>query len=87
MLEETVQQEKAPLWVIVPMVYEKWVHPGSKEKHYRAIFRNARGQRRYSIKKFKRASDALEYAKKFHLHLCVKRREVDAVRGQGDNRA
>jgi hypothetical protein len=71
---ETVQQERL-LWIIVPMVYEKWVHPGSKAKHYRAIFRNARGERRYSAKKFKTATEALGYAKKFHLHLCGKKEE------------
>jgi hypothetical protein len=70
---EAVQQDKSLLWIIVPMVYEKWVHPGSKEKHYRAIFRNARGERRYTKTKFKTASKALEFSKKFHVHLCPKK--------------
>ena len=81
MLQEAVQ----PKWIVVPSMYEKWRHPGSKQKHYRAIFRASTGQRRYSKTKFKTASAALEFAVKFNLHLCgKKRREADAIRGQGD---
>ena len=73
------------MWVVVPMTYEKWVNPSNKnDKHYRAVFRSTTG-RRVGKRKFKRASEALAVAKFFHLRLC-KRREVDAVRGQGNNR-
>ena len=69
---ETVQQDKSLLWIIVPMVYEKWVHPGSKAKHYRAIFRSPTG-RRYSKTKFKTATQAMEFAAKFNVHVCKRR--------------
>ena len=74
MLEKPVQIEAPTLsWIVVPMTYEKWTHPGTKRKHYRAVFRNARGERRYSKTKFKTATLALEFAKKFHLYLCPKK--------------
>lgn len=69
----------ASSWVIIPDVYEKWVHPGSKDKHYRAIFRNGEGGRRLSKIKFKRATDALDYARRYVLHLCPKKEGDHAV--------
>lgn len=67
------------MWVIVPMTYEKWVHPATKGKHYRAIFRSPTG-RRFSKTKFKTATAAMEFAVRFNLHLCGKR-EINADRG------
>lgn len=61
------------MWIIVPNVYEKWVHPSTKIKHYRAIFRSSKGGRRYSKTKFKTATDALGFAMRFHLYLCPKK--------------
>ena len=86
MLEETVQPVLSPSWVIVPMTYEKWVHPGTKEKHYRAVFRSITG-RRVSTKKFKTASKALEYAARFNLFVCGRRELINAIRGQGNTGA
>jgi hypothetical protein len=57
------------MWVVVPLSYEKWVHPASKAKHYRAIFRSPTG-RRYGKTKFKTATQAIRFAAKFNLHLC-----------------
>ncbi len=79
MLETPTQEIPTAKWVIIPLTYEKWVHPGSKEKHYRAIFLNSRKERRFSKTKFKTATAALAFAAKFNIHLCGKRR-VDAGR-------
>ena len=66
------------MWVVVPMIYEKWVNPSSKnDKHYRAVFRSPVG-RRYSKTKFKTASSALAFAEKFNVYLCSKREDADA---------
>jgi hypothetical protein len=66
---------KRSMWIVVPSIYEKWVHPSAKTKHYRAIFRSSTGGRRYSKTKFKTATDALAFAVKFNLHLCRKKEE------------
>lgn len=63
------------MWVIVPMTYEKWVNPSNKnDKHYRVIFRSPTG-RRVGKTKFNTASEALEFPRKFHIHLCGKKKE------------
>lgn len=73
------------MWVVVPMTYEKWVNPSSRnDKHYRAIFRSPTG-RRYSKTKFKTATKALEFVANFNIHLCG--RKTDAVQLSGDIRA
>ena len=74
------------MWVVVPMTYEKWVHPGSKQKHYRAIFRSPTG-RRVSKTKFKTATNAMGFATRFNLHLCPIREEANAIQRSEDQRA
>lgn len=84
MVEQEVVQSEVQ-WYVIPGVYEKWVHPSSKEKHYRVIFRSNTRERRVGKIKFKRAFDAQVYAAKLDLRLC-KRRELDATGGQRDIR-
>jgi hypothetical protein len=86
MLEESVQTEAPELWVAIPGTYEKWVHPGSKEKHYRAIFRSTKMRRKTTKIKFKTATAALEFADRFNKLVCTRRELIDAIRGQGDHR-
>jgi hypothetical protein len=86
-MQEVVQLEPevvepAEMWVIVPGMYEKWVHPSNKnDKHYRVIYRSNKGGRKVGDEKFRTATEALEFADTYN------RRELDAVRQQGDHRS
>ena len=58
-----VQEETDELWVVLPGVYEKWVHPANKnDKHYRVILRSNKGRRRVGDTPFNTATEALAFA-------------------------
>ena len=76
-------QEIPIIWAAVPLTYEKWVHPANKnDKHYRMIFRNNKGDRRISNRKFKTATLALAYIDRIQPKLCPGRNNAS---GSGNN--
>jgi len=72
--EGTTTMEPKIVWIAVQGAYEKWTHHAARHnlKHYRAIFRNNRGERRVSRVKHKTATLALAYAD--HFNACILRR-------------
>jgi hypothetical protein len=71
------------LWVALPMTYEKWRHPSTKQKHYRVVFSNGK-DRRVSKTKIKRAGDVAEFVDRYN-RICSRR--VHAVQRSGDQGA
>ena len=62
------------VWIAVQGAYEKWTHHAARHnlKHYRAIFRNNRGDRRVSRVQHRTATLALAYADRFNA--CIMRK-------------
>lgn len=70
----TTKLEDKIVWIAVQGAYEKWTHHAARHnlKHYRAIFRNNRGERRISRVRHRTATLALAYAD--HFNACIMRK-------------
>ena len=58
------------MWIALPLVYEKWRHPSTREKHYRAIYSNGT-HHRVSRMKYKTATAALQHESRFIKRMCA----------------
>jgi len=57
------------IWVVMPLTYEKWKHPSTKAKHYRAVFSNGL-VRRTGKQKFKTATQVLAFVDRYTGRMC-----------------